>query len=884
MARISRRIVTFGAILLSTNLAASIAADSASLGSNSKAPTTVTLATSANPSSAGQPVTFTATVLSASGTPTGTVTFRSGSAILGVQTLAGGVATFTTTPAAPGTESIKAVYHGSADFSGSTSLVLRQVVNPAPSTVALTSSANPSNVGQPVTFTATVVPQFGGSPSGVVVFSTLSASLGVATLTDGVATLTTSTLIQGTSAVTATYFPSGSVNFTSATLAQTVYPAGPQTYTLATSVLNPSVTTAGNSSASSITLTPVNGYAGSVSLSCNVAGGGTPAPSCAFSPSPVAISGATPGSSTLTVSAATSTPAGTYSIAIIGADANGLAPNNSYQALTLTTVPAGSPNYTLAATALSPGSITTGNMSASTVTVTPANGYTGSVNLSCNVSGAGTPAPSCTFNPSAVAISGATPGSSTLTVFAATRTPAGTYSITVTGADADGLAPNNGYQALALMMTAVIQHVVIIFQENRTPDNLFQDPVLISQGADIASGGVNSLGQMITLSPIDLGTVGSNPQNYDNSHDHKAFIAMYDGGKMDGANLIKSCEGTDCPANPQYQYVKPADVRPYFAMAERYTFGDRMFQSNQGPSFPAHQFIISGTSAPTATSPLFAAENPNLGSGIAGCIAALTDLVSMIDASGSETNPAPEYPCFEHQTLSDLLNIKGITWRYYVPNAGSIVTAPNAIEHICQQQTISGTLTCTGPEWNSGVVIPQTQVLTDIANRQLPQVSWVIPVGASSDHASANDGSGPAWVASIVNAIGNTPYWANTAIIITWDDWGGWYDHVTPTVIDDGVSWGSGYVYGFRVPLVIVSPYAKPAYISHVTHDFGSILKFIETTFNLPSLGYADSRADDLSDCFDLTQTPISFQVIPAPLDAAFFINDKRPPTDPDDD
>jgi phospholipase C len=182
------------------------------------------------------------------------------------------------------------------------------------------------------------------------------------------------------------------------------------------------------------------------------------------------------------------------------------------------------------------------------------------------------------------------------------------------------------------------------------------------------------------------------------------------------------------------------------------------------------------------------------------------------------------------------------------------------------------------------VIIPQTQILTDIANGQLAQVSWVIPDGNSSDHARANDGTGPSWVASVVNSIGNSPYWGNTAIVIAWDDWGGWYDHVAPTVINDGVSWGSGYVYGFRVPLIVVSPYAKAGYISHVGHDFGSILKFIETNFNLPSLGYADAPADNLSDCFDFTQAPIPFQTIPAALDASHFLNDKRPPTDPDDD
>jgi phospholipase C len=256
----------------------------------------------------------------------------------------------------------------------------------------------------------------------------------------------------------------------------------------------------------------------------------------------------------------------------------------------------------------------------------------------------------------------------------------------------------------------------------------------------------------------------------------------------------------------------------------------------------------------------------------------------MIDATGSETAVPPEYPCFEHPTLTDFLETDGLSWRYYTPSEGSIWTAPDAIQHICQQQTMDGVLRCEGPEWTQNVVIPQSQVLADIASGQLAQVTWVIPSGRSSDHPDVNDGSGPSWVGSIVNAIGNSPFWANTAIIITWDDWGGWYDHVAPKVINDGVSWGSGYVYGFRVPLIVVSPYAKTEYISHVTHDFGSILKFIEKNFKLPSLGYADEPADDLSDCFNLSHAPTTFSPIPTALDAAYFINEKRPPTDPDDD
>ena len=493
----------------------------------------------------------------------------------------------------------------------------------------------------------------------------------------------------------------------------------------------------------------------------------------------------------------------------------------------------------------------------------------------------GTNAPTCSFSPNPVPVSGG--GSSTLTVSTVVNAPGGNYTIGVVGKDANNLAPSNGAQSLTLNAAAVIQHVVVIFQENRTPDNLFQDSVLIARGADIAQQGKNSSGQTITLAPIDLGTTGSSPQNYDLSHAHSAFVAMYDGGKMDGADKIACFQcPPNAPPNPQFMYMKQSDVTPYFALAEQYTFGDRMFQTNQGPSFPAHQFIYGGTSAPTASSPLFASENTMGPMEPAGCIAASSTKVPMINAAGSAA--PPQSPCFEHQTLSDLLDAKAVTWRYYAPSAGSIWTAPNAIQHICQPQTVSGTLSCTGPGWSGSVVIPQTQVLTDIAYGKLPQVSWVIPDGTYSDHALISDGSGPSWVASIVNAIGNSPYWASTAIIITWDDWGGWYDHVAPRVINDGVSWGSGYVYGFRVPLIVVSPYAKAKYISHTTHDFGSILKYIETTFSLNSLGYADEYADDLSDCFNMTHSPISFQTIAAPLGPKQFLERKGAVVDPDDD
>jgi phospholipase C len=444
-----------------------------------------------------------------------------------------------------------------------------------------------------------------------------------------------------------------------------------------------------------------------------------------------------------------------------------------------------------------------------------------------------------------------------------------------------------------------IQHVVVIFQENRSPDNLFQDPVLIKAGADIAQSGTNSKGQTIQLQLVPLGCPPTNCQTYNPDHTHTAFVNMYDGGKMDGADLIHaSCAkgGNYClqgKSNYSFGYVDPKDAKPYFTLAETYTFGDRMFQTNQGPSMPAHQYIISGSTALAPpgmpNSNLLFSENPiaNLNGVDAdtGCTAPATELVQAIDpTNGNESQKF--YPCFDRPTLTDELNSKSVSWKYYAPLAGSIWTAPNAIEHMCVPNVPPPNGTeCTGSDWTNHVVLNYTQVLTDITNNQLSAVSWVMPSGPPSDHPVISDGSGPSWVASVVNAIGNSPYWANTAIFITWDDWGGWYDHVAPPIIND-------YEMGFRVPLIVVSPYAKAAHISHTLYDFGSILKFIEETFALSqiapgaSLAYADSftQTGDLMDAFDFTQTPLTFQSIPSKFDAAHFLNDKREPTGPDDD
>ncbi len=183
---------------------------------------------------------------------------------------------------------------------------------------------------------------------------------------------------------------------------------------------------------------------------------------------------------------------------------------------------------------------------------------------------------------------------------------------------------------------------------------------------------------------------------------------------------------------------------------------------------------------------------------------------------------------------------------------------------------------------------PQTRILRDVEAGRLADVSWVTPDWQDSDHTGSGYDSGPSWVASIVNAIGRSPYWNTTAIVVLWDDWGGWYDNVPPPQLDfRGL--------GIRVPCIIISPYARVAkgarsgYVSHTQYEFGSILKFVEEVFSLqpigsPASGYTDTRAASLLDSFDFTQAPRRFSPIPARYSASRFLNERPSFVAPDND
>lgn len=390
-----------------------------------------------------------------------------------------------------------------------------------------------------------------------------------------------------------------------------------------------------------------------------------------------------------------------------------------------------------------------------------------------------------------------------------------------------------------------IKHVIIVVQENRSFDNLFAG----YPGAETTTTGTLHDGTRVTLRPVPL------EDGRDIGHFHYSFEAAYNGGKLDGFDLEQGygiingvysvIPGSD-PTLP-YAYVTAAETAPYRQLAARYTLSDRNFESNSGPSYPAHQYLIAGQSADADEVPTVAPW---------GCDAPPGTVVPLLAPDGSDTTGVT--PCFDYATLADRMDAAGVSWRYYTPplraQSGSTFSAFDAIRHIRY-----------GNDWATDEINPETQILSDLSNGTLPQVSWVIPSFPNSDHPLARSNTGPSWVASIVNAVGASSYWSSTAIFVVWDDWGGWYDHVAPPPVDRmGL--------GFRVPLLVVSPYAKHGYVSHVQHEFGSILRFTEETFALPTLGTRDAVSDDLRDCFDFSQTPPPFVTIQARYRKTFFL------------
>jgi phospholipase C len=413
-------------------------------------------------------------------------------------------------------------------------------------------------------------------------------------------------------------------------------------------------------------------------------------------------------------------------------------------------------------------------------------------------------------------------------------------------------------QAREVALSSKIKHVIVVVQENRSLNNLFAG----FPGARTVSYGFDSNDKKVPLKPVGL------EAKWDISHNGITVITACNGvGSIAGTDcrmngfdkeqmlLCGRVGEPKCPKDGAYAYVPHSEIEPYFDMAKNYVLADEMYSSDfDASSFVSHQYIIAGQAEASV-------DYPDV-KGLWGCPGGPVDKIGTIDMN--RHFPAGyETVCWDDTTLGDELDAAGVPWAYYaggIGKSGGIWSAYQAVKHIYN-----------GADWAKDVISPQTKFFDDIKHGKLRAVSWVTPTYPNSDHSGSGSKTGPSWVAAVVNAIGKSQYWSSSAIFVFWDDYGGWYDSAPPPYVDyDGL--------GFRLPLVIVSPYAKLGHISHVYYEHGSILKFIEDTFGLARLAPSDKRATSpASDCFDFTAPGRAFVPIKAPYDENYF---RRQPDD----
>ncbi len=397
-------------------------------------------------------------------------------------------------------------------------------------------------------------------------------------------------------------------------------------------------------------------------------------------------------------------------------------------------------------------------------------------------------------------------------------------------------------------------HIVVVVQENRTFDNLFAT----YPGADGTTVGKTHDGTR-RLVKANLESIVSPSNGY------PYWLRAYNHGKMNGFDTIPIGK---VPGTYVYQYVNPAQIKPYWDLARQYVLADHVFQTQGSGSFSAHQDLIRGGTNINATQSLIDYPNGRPW----GCDAPSGTVSTLITTSNEYLHYRGPFPCLTYRTLRDLFDAAGISWRYYAPTVGQSFGGDlwNAFDAISAVRF--------GPEWQTNQASPETKVFTDIDRDTLPAVSWVIPDYANSDHPGNTSDTGPSWVAQVVNAIGESDAWDSTAILVVWDDWGGWYDHVKPP----GPLRAGGL--GFRVPMLAVSPYAKQGYVSHRDYEFGSIVRFIEDNWDLGRLGTTDgTSADFTNDFFDFSQTRRAFEPIRSTYSRARFRNE-APSNKPVDD
>jgi phospholipase C len=389
-----------------------------------------------------------------------------------------------------------------------------------------------------------------------------------------------------------------------------------------------------------------------------------------------------------------------------------------------------------------------------------------------------------------------------------------------------------------------IDHVFIILKENHTFDNFFGT----YPGANGIMSGPNSQGQTVPLAPP--------VSNYDlpGPNDWNAAHANYDGGLMDmfdvgeGQGLWGYLGQTQ--AGPFVSYaptnglagIAGSPIEYYWKLAQAGTLCDNYFTAIMGPSIPNHMYTVAATSGGCVS-------NPDLWNGT----------VDVCDANGNLSKHPGHFTSAEiPTTLFNELEAKKLTWKYY-EELGRAGLVNNLLTSFVDNDT---SITCIDvatalPDFNQNYITNvgalDQNIAALLAKGECGNVTWFTPNVTNMEHPAVSDVSvGTQWTRSIVNAIGQSQYWGHCAILITWDDYGGFYDHVAPPQID---SMGLG----FRVPCLVVSPYAKKSFVNHTQYEHSSMCKFAETVFGLPPMSTRDAQSEDMTDSFDFDQAPRPF-------------------------
>jgi phospholipase C len=373
-----------------------------------------------------------------------------------------------------------------------------------------------------------------------------------------------------------------------------------------------------------------------------------------------------------------------------------------------------------------------------------------------------------------------------------------------------------------------INHVVWIMQENRTFDNYFGT----FPGADGLPPGVClpvMPGSATCVRPFHM---PKGEPVLDMPHVWETAHAAEDFGKMDAFVYV---EGSTLTMG----YLDDRDIPNYWSYAHHYALCDHFFSSFNGPSSNNHLYSV-------------AAQDGGL----------LRFDCTLKDAEEELDDPEG----FSFLAIVDMLEKRHVSWKYYVetrpkpPGAktrGCNLAYPDPKKFSAWNPLPGFVSVYKNPE-RMAKIVDLKEYFQDLRQHTLPAVSYIVPDFQDSEHPPAPADRGMWFVTGLVNALMESPYWKDSVIFLTWDDYGGFYDHVPPPQID-------AFGFGPRVPALVISPYSKPDYISHYTYEFSSILKFVEERWSLGHMTARDDRADDMRDCFNFNQVPNASLIIPVP-------------------